>query len=191
MLIVLPNAGVDVTRLVADMTVDDLSRLEAQLEPSTVSVALPRFTASYGTSLTTALASMGMGIAFDSSADFSSLAPGFSVNVVEHKTVVEVDETGTVAAAATGVGIVSVVSPAILDGHGSPVLLRHRGRQDRRAVVYRCLDESERLTLARAQSGWRGRHTTRDCSGGTDASINPVAPVLDSSISANAWPMRL
>jgi serine protease inhibitor len=110
MLIILPNAGADVTRFVADVTVDDLNGLIEQLEPSTVTIALPRFTASYGASSTGALASMGMGIAFGPSADFSALAPGFSVNVVEHKTVIEVDETGTVAAAATGGGD-SLVAP--------------------------------------------------------------------------------
>jgi serine protease inhibitor len=46
---------------------------------------------------------MGMGIAFDPSANFSALAPGFLVNTVVHKTVIEVNETGTVAAAATGI----------------------------------------------------------------------------------------
>jgi serine protease inhibitor len=111
MLIILPNAGTDLTRFIAAITVDDLDGLIAQLQPSTVTIALPRFTASYGTSLTGALASMGMGIAFGSSADFSALAPGFSVNVVQHKTVIEVDETGTVAAAATGVGVGLVALP--------------------------------------------------------------------------------
>jgi serine protease inhibitor len=104
MLIILPGAGANLANFVAGITIDDLNGVIAQLEPSVVTVALPRFTASYGTSLTGALASMGMGIAFGPSADFSALAPGFSVNVVEHKTVVEVDETGTVAAAATGIG---------------------------------------------------------------------------------------
>jgi serine protease inhibitor len=108
MLIVLPDASVNITNFVAGITTDDVNGLVAQLQSSTVIMALPRFSASYGTSLIGALRSMGMGIAFGSSADFSALAPGFYVNVVEHKTVVEVDETGTVAAAATGIGTTSV-----------------------------------------------------------------------------------
>jgi serpin B len=108
MLIVLPAAGADVTSFVSAITLGDLNGLIAQLDPYMVAIALPRFTASYGSSLTGALTSMGMGIAFGPSADFSALAPGFSVNVVEHKTVVEVDETGTVAAAATGIGVTTV-----------------------------------------------------------------------------------
>jgi serpin B len=109
MLIVLPDAGADVTSFVAGITADDLNGVIAQLQQSTVSIALPRFSASYGTSLTTALTSLGMGVAFGPTADFSALAPGFLLNVVEHKTVVQVDETGTVAAAATGVGDVTAV----------------------------------------------------------------------------------
>jgi serine protease inhibitor len=104
MLIVLPEAGASVSSFVAEMTIADLTGVIAQLQQSSVSIALPRFSASYGTSLIGALTSLGMGIAFGPSADFSALAPGFSVNVVVHKTVVEVDETGTVAAAATGIG---------------------------------------------------------------------------------------
>src|SRR3984957_8159454 len=104
MLVVLPDAGVDVSSFVAGITVDDLNAVIAQLQPSTVNLALPRFNASFGTSLIPALSSLGMGTAFGPMAVFSALAPGFSVNVVEHKTVVEVDETGTVAAAATGIG---------------------------------------------------------------------------------------
>jgi serine protease inhibitor len=108
MLIVLPDAGANVANFVAALSMDDVNALIAQLQSATVSLALPRFTASYGTSLTPALSSMGMAIAFGPSADFSALAPGFFVNVVEHKTVVEVDETGTVAAAATGISTVEV-----------------------------------------------------------------------------------
>jgi serine protease inhibitor len=114
MLIVLPHMGVDVTTFVASMTLADLNGLVGQLQQSAVTIALPRFSASYGTSLTPALISMGMGIAFGPSADFSALAPGFAVNVVVHKTVVEVDETGTVAAAATGIGDTLAVAPQMV-----------------------------------------------------------------------------
>jgi serine protease inhibitor len=110
MLVVLPDASVNITDFVAGITASELNSLVARLHTSTVNIALPRFSASYGTSLTAALTSLGMSIAFGPSADFSALAPGFSVNVVEHKTVVEVDETGTVAAAATGIGVASVAT---------------------------------------------------------------------------------
>jgi serine protease inhibitor len=96
-------------RPVADLTITDLTGVIGQFQQSTVAIALPRFTASYGTSLIPALNSMGMAIAFGPTADFSALAPGFLVNVVVHKTVVEVNEPGTVAAAATGIGDSAVV----------------------------------------------------------------------------------
>ncbi len=110
MLIILPDASADVTSFVANLTVNDLNALGAQLEPIMVDLELPRFTTMYGSSLVPALQSMGMAVAFGPSADFSALAPGFVPRVVEHKTVVEVDETGTVAAGATGIGAPTVVS---------------------------------------------------------------------------------
>jgi serine protease inhibitor len=111
LLVVLPAAGANVTRFVAAMTMSDLTGVIAQLQPSTVSIELPRFSASYGASLVPALTSLGMGIAFGQSADFTALAPGSHVGVAVHKTVVEVNETGTVAAAATGVGITDTIAP--------------------------------------------------------------------------------
>ncbi|HMK86808.1 MAG TPA: serpin family protein [Steroidobacteraceae bacterium] len=113
MLIVLPQSGTDLTSFVAAITLEDLDGWIAELEPASVSLALPRFTATFGSNLVDALSALGMGIAFSPAADFSALAPEFVPNIVEHKTVVEVDETGTVAAAATGVGIVTVVQESV------------------------------------------------------------------------------
>lgn len=110
MLVVLPTASDDVTSFVAAMTMSDLTGVIAQLQPATVSVGLPRFSASYNPTLISALTSLGMGIAFGQSADFSALAPGSRIGVVAHETVVEVDESGTVAAAATVVGITYTVA---------------------------------------------------------------------------------
>ena len=39
--------------------------------------------------------------------------PSFSISVAEHKTYVQVDETGTVAAAATGVGSTAVAQTTV------------------------------------------------------------------------------
>jgi serine protease inhibitor len=112
MVVVLPAAGVNVTSFVAAMTMTDLTGVIAQLQPSTITIALPRFSASYGAPLIPALTTLGMGVAFGQSADFSALAPRSHIGVVVHKTVVEIDETGTVAAAVTAVGITSgVVGP--------------------------------------------------------------------------------
>jgi|HubBroStandDraft_1064217.scaffolds.fasta_scaffold00034_4 serine protease inhibitor len=115
MLIVLPNSGANLSSFVAGMTVDALNSWTAQLQTTSGSIALPRFTSTYGASLPPALTSLGMGIAFCTSneADFSALAPLACISDVEHKTVVEVDESGTVAAGATTVtiGVDAVTEP--------------------------------------------------------------------------------
>jgi serine protease inhibitor len=107
MLIVLPNSGVSLASVLAGMTPDTLNGWVSQALSSTGSIALPRFTSTYGISLPPALSALGMGVALCSgnAANFSALAPGVCVSDVEHKTVVQVDESGTVAAGATTIGI--------------------------------------------------------------------------------------
>ncbi len=115
MLIVLPNAGVDLGGFVAGMTPAAIDGWVAALQTETGSIGLPRFTASFGASLPEALTELGMGVAFCTSpdADFSGIAPGACIGDVEHKTIVEVDESGTVAAGATSVSVVvsAVMAP--------------------------------------------------------------------------------
>jgi serine protease inhibitor len=115
MLIVLPNSGVSLSSFAASITPAAISGWVGQAQMTQGSIALPKFTATYGVSLPPALSSLGMGIALCSShmADFSALAPSVCVSDVEHKTVVEVDETGTVAAAGTTVtvGPTAIVAP--------------------------------------------------------------------------------
>jgi serine protease inhibitor len=111
MVILLPDVGVDLGSFVAGMTADGLSGWIAQLQGSYGAVALPKFTATYSQSLPPALTSLGMGIAFcPNRADFSGIAAPLSCLAdVEHKTVVEVDESGTVATGATTVTVVVTV----------------------------------------------------------------------------------
>ena len=104
MLIILPSSDADLPSLMANMTSENLSTWIADLEPTPLDVWLPRFTATYSSSLVGALTSLGMGVAFDRfNADFAGVASGPHVHLsdVEHQAVVQVDESGTVAAAAT------------------------------------------------------------------------------------------
>ncbi len=73
------------------------------------SLSLPRFTASYGTDLKEAVQALGVKLAFDpGKGDFSALAdtgtPIFISSII-HKTYIEVNESGTEAAASTLVGM--------------------------------------------------------------------------------------
>jgi serine protease inhibitor len=76
-------------------------------------VQLPKFKSEYETELKTALTALGMGVAFDrDKADFSHLWPSnalqaAAIDQVKHKTFVEVNESGTEAAAVTSIGIVA------------------------------------------------------------------------------------
>ncbi len=70
-----------------------------------VNLKLPRFNLDFSASVAEYLRAMGMDIAFHSpQADFSRMGSReFFISDVLHKTRLEVDEKGTVAAAATGI----------------------------------------------------------------------------------------
>ena len=90
-------AGIDVRQLYASPD----ARLDLQL---------PRFTTDYEASLNSALKTMGMGNAFSDHADFKPMgSPKFYISDVLHKTKLEVDEEGTVAAAATSTFMVKSI----------------------------------------------------------------------------------
>jgi serpin B len=76
-----------------------------------VNLSLPRFTATYNTQLSDALTTLGMGIAFQPGlGDLSGIYPNAYLSSVQHATLVQVDETGTVAAGTTigSIGVTSV-----------------------------------------------------------------------------------
>ena len=63
-----------------------------------VNLGLPKFKNEYEVSLNDVLTSLGMEIAFNSSADFSKMLPippGLYIDEAKHKTFVEVNEKGT------------------------------------------------------------------------------------------------
>ena len=114
MLVVLPDAGVDPGSFVAAITPAAVDSWVDQMVSSAVNLGLPRFTTAYSTSLQAPLTTLGMGDAFIPGENgFPGIYPSFSISVAEHKTYVQVDETGTVAAAATGVGSTAVVQAPV------------------------------------------------------------------------------
>jgi serine protease inhibitor len=115
MLAVMPNASTPLNSFVAGLTLDMLNSWEGQLQTGMGNLSLPKFTATFGASLVQPLTTLGMQAAFCS--DPAVSFPGIGtvcIQDVEHKTVVEVDESGTVAAGATTVTIVPTAVEAPL-----------------------------------------------------------------------------
>jgi serine protease inhibitor len=72
----------------------------------TRSVAFPKVSVSTHVTMNSILAGLGMGVAFGSSADFTGLSKGACcIGLVEHAATLAVGEKGTVATAATAVGV--------------------------------------------------------------------------------------
>ncbi len=121
----LPAVGTNVARFVAGLSVENLTAWLSRFRMSTVEVALPRFTSSYGHPLMPALTGLGMGVAFSSAADFSGLAPNTRIAKLGHSTIVQVDEAGTNAPAIAAAAKIAVVSPSVAMTMNRPLFLRH------------------------------------------------------------------
>jgi serpin B len=106
MVILLPKAVEGLARIEAVCTEPKLTAWLAKLSSQRVQVSLPRFRLTEQIELKSALSAMGMPLAFDvGAADFSGMTGtrDVAISAVVHKAFVDVDETGTEAAAATGV----------------------------------------------------------------------------------------
>ncbi|MDR1546264.1 MAG: serpin family protein [Deltaproteobacteria bacterium] len=93
------------------LTADKLAQWRKALKAQKVELSLPKFSIVWGAaSLREALAALGLTAPFGPQADFGGLADGgLLVDDVLHKAVIELDEEGTEAAAATAViGVTSI-----------------------------------------------------------------------------------
>ncbi len=107
MILVVPDAGT-FDSFEAALTADTLAGIVSNGSQAGGGVSMPRFKLSLATSLNDTLAALGMPDAFDpATADFSGIdgARDLSVQTVVHQADIAVDEKGTTAAAATGVGV--------------------------------------------------------------------------------------
>jgi len=89
-------------------------------ETRQLDVYLPKFRVESQFDLADALKSLGMGLAFSDQADFSGMngRRDLAVTAAVHKAMVQVDETGTEAAAATGIAVGATAAP------GRPAVFR-------------------------------------------------------------------
>ncbi len=110
--ILLPRANAKFGEFVAGLKPDTLKALLDEMAARRGTIVLPRFKTDYSTSLKSTLQALGMSVAFTPAADFGGMVKPAAAETlggkplltdVIHKTALEVNEEGTVAAAATGV----------------------------------------------------------------------------------------
>ena len=103
MYVFVPNAASDLKTFLGSLNASRWNEWMSQFRQSEIEVVLPRFKVTYEADLNRSLTELGMGIAFGNGADFAPMGlPGHSLSLVKHKAVIEVNEEGTEAAAATG-----------------------------------------------------------------------------------------
>ncbi len=115
MVLVLPNEGSSLQAFYQNLTTARWAEWMSAFQTRDVMVALPRFSIEWEKSLKEVLEAMGMEIAFDGGrADFSAMSPRKPwIGDVVQKTILEVNEEGTVAAAVTKVVMVESAPPEL------------------------------------------------------------------------------
>jgi len=105
MTVILPEIGHSLDEIEAKLTSDVLNGiLTTGAAHKTVNIQLPKFKLEYENELSETFKQMGAPLPFDErSADFSRMRDGLFISKILHKAVVEVNEEGTEAAAATAV----------------------------------------------------------------------------------------
>jgi serpin B len=112
MIIILPKAN-NISIIEEKLNCENLATWLDSMYPTIVDIYLPKFTFKTEYNLKDTLIDMGLGIAFNSGADFSGIN-GYGnliIDKVLHKAFVEVNEEGTEAAAATTVHILETAIP--------------------------------------------------------------------------------
>ncbi len=110
----LPNEDSNLAAFLANLGSDNWAQWLSRFRPERVVVRLPRFKLEYEKDLSDTLRDLGMTIAFGNEADFPNMCSNGSklfIGYVKHKAVVDVNEEGTVAAAATAVAMETSLPP--------------------------------------------------------------------------------
>lgn len=114
----LPRPGVPLSAVEQKLNSASVDLWLQSMSNRTVSVAIPKFILDWGASdVSPELKSLGMNSAFSSKADFSGISStqGIHISMVLHKASIEIDERGTIAAAATAVIMRKTAMPQIME----------------------------------------------------------------------------
>lgn len=111
--LLLPTRGT-VAAMIDKVRARGLPAVLGAVEPEPVRLAMPTFTVRTERDVSGTLAALGMPLAFSRHADFSGIttAVPLRIQTVRHDVVVRVDEHGTRAAAASGVGVSATAAVA-------------------------------------------------------------------------------
>ena len=103
MYVFLPNRDSNLNDVIEQLNAENWSNWFSQFQETTddSEMILPRFKLEYEAKLNDTLTALGMGIAFGAGADFSGMGTQLFISEVRHKTIIEVNEEGTEAAAVT------------------------------------------------------------------------------------------
>ncbi|WP_414752800.1 serpin family protein [Anabaena sp. CCY 9910] len=105
--IFLPTKNSNLKAFYQNLNAENWETWMPQLRNREGSIRLPRFQTNYDITLNDALKSLGMAEAFSDKANFSGIGDNLTISQVRHKTVIDVNEEGTEASAATSVGMVA------------------------------------------------------------------------------------
>lgn len=128
MLIILPM-GTNFTAFENSFDARTLAESKEKLQPDNVHVSMPKFTFETEYDLNDTLMAMGMQTAFDSSAaDFSGMdgTTNLFLSDVLQKTYIDVNEEGTIAAAASASGVTQGIDPYFSANHPFIFIIQER-----------------------------------------------------------------
>ncbi len=129
---IMPAEGSSPQKLLSSLTSISLAQMIDSLKIGHVDLSLPRFKMAVETNLIPPLKKMGMLLPFEERADFSGMVPkalgSVKIDDAKQKCVLEVNERGTEAAAATGIGMtlgISLNPPKLTFNRPFVFLIRH------------------------------------------------------------------
>ncbi len=109
MLLIMPNANVAMSQFLNELTAAKLTDIKNSLVTAKVSLFVPKFDLTSEHKLIPVMNALGMTLPFGGQADFSAMSGtgsrGLFIYEALQKATITVDEAGTKAAAATGIGI--------------------------------------------------------------------------------------